>query len=171
MLIWKTGFSLSFFLMSCNKSLHNLDVRSLSHMWFKSIFFHCIIRVVFFIFLMVSWRRKWQPPPVLLPGKSCGRRSQIGYSPWGRKESDTTERLHFHFEAQKFSILRFPGGPVAKTPHSQCRRPQFDPWSGTRSPMLQLGARMPQLKIPRATPCHNRDWRSHVPQLRPGAAK
>ena len=36
-------------------------------------------------------------PPALLPGKSHGRRSLIGYSPWGRKESDMTERLHFHF--------------------------------------------------------------------------
>ena len=34
--------------------------------------------------------------PVLLPGKSHGWRSLVGYSPWGRKESDTTERLHFH---------------------------------------------------------------------------
>ena len=34
--------------------------------------------------------------PALLPGKSHERRSLIGYSPWGRKESDTTERLHFH---------------------------------------------------------------------------
>ena len=34
---------------------------------------------------------------VLLPGKSCGWRSLIDYSPWGPKESDTTERLHFHF--------------------------------------------------------------------------
>ena len=33
--------------------------------------------------------------PVLLPGKSHGWRSVVGYSPWGRKESDTTERLHF----------------------------------------------------------------------------
>ena len=32
--------------------------------------------------------------PALLPGKSHGQRSLIGYSPWGRKESDTTERLH-----------------------------------------------------------------------------
>ena len=38
---------------------------------------------------------KWQPTPVLLPGKSHGWRSLVGYSPWGRKESDTTERLHF----------------------------------------------------------------------------
>ena len=35
--------------------------------------------------------------PVLLPGKSHGQKSLVGCSPWGRKESDTTERLHFHF--------------------------------------------------------------------------
>ena len=43
------------------------------------------------------WRRQWQPTPVLLPGKSHGRRSLVGGSPWGREESDTTGRLHFHF--------------------------------------------------------------------------
>ena len=32
-----------------------------------------------------------------VPGKSHGQRSLVGYSPWGHKESDTTERLHFHF--------------------------------------------------------------------------
>ena len=42
-------------------------------------------------------RRHWQPTPVLLPGKSHGRRSLVGCSPWGGEESDTTERLHFHF--------------------------------------------------------------------------
>ena len=42
-------------------------------------------------------RRQWQPSPVPLPGKSHGRRSLVGCSPWGREESDTTERLHFHF--------------------------------------------------------------------------
>ena len=42
------------------------------------------------------WRRPWHPTPVLLPGKSHGRRSLVGYSPWGLEESDTTERLHFH---------------------------------------------------------------------------
>ena len=36
-------------------------------------------------------RRQWQPTPVLLPGKSHGRRSLVGCSPWGRTESDTTE--------------------------------------------------------------------------------
>ena len=39
--------------------------------------------------------RKCQPTPVLLPGKSHGRRSLVGCSSWGRKESDMTERLHF----------------------------------------------------------------------------
>ena len=44
------------------------------------------------------WRRsQWHPTPVLLPGKSNGRRSLVGCSPWGHQESDTTERLHFHF--------------------------------------------------------------------------
>ena len=43
------------------------------------------------------WRRQWHPTPVLLPGKSHGQRSLVGCSPWGREESDTTERLHFDF--------------------------------------------------------------------------
>ena len=43
------------------------------------------------------WRRQWQPTPVLLAGKSHGRRSLVGCSPWGREESDATERLDFHF--------------------------------------------------------------------------
>ena len=42
-------------------------------------------------------RRRWHPTPVLLPGESHGWRSLVGCSPWGREESDTTERLHFHF--------------------------------------------------------------------------
>ena len=52
----------------------------------------------------ILWRRKWQPTLVLLPVKSHGQRSMVGYSPWGRKESDTTERLHFHFHALRTSI-------------------------------------------------------------------
>ena len=39
----------------------------------------------------IPWRRKWQPTPVVLSGESHGRRSLAGYSPWGHKESDTTE--------------------------------------------------------------------------------
>ena len=55
----------------------------------RSIEFTCSFRV--------SWRRQWHPTPVLLPGKSHGRRSLVGCRPWGREESDTTERVHFHF--------------------------------------------------------------------------
>ena len=49
----------------------------------------------------ILWRRKWQSIPVLLPGKSHGQRSLVGYSLWGHKESDTTERLHFHLHLHK----------------------------------------------------------------------
>ena len=41
----------------------------------------------------IPWRRKWQPTPVFLPGKSNGQRSLAGYSPWGYKESDTKHRV------------------------------------------------------------------------------
>ena len=51
------------------------------------------------VFTFMHWRRKWQTTPVFLPGESQGQRSLVGCScsPWGLKESDTTERLHFHF--------------------------------------------------------------------------
>ena len=47
--------------------------------------------------IYTCWRRQWHPTPVLLPGKSHGRRSLVGCSPWGHWGLDTTERLHFHF--------------------------------------------------------------------------
>ena len=53
------------------------------------------------------WRRKWQPTPVLLPGKFHGWTSLVGYSPWGRRGSDTTEQLHlFCFNEQYFLKLK-----------------------------------------------------------------
>ena len=52
---------------------------------------------IYLVFPSISWRRQWHPTPVLLPGKSHGPRSLVGCSPWGRWESDTTERLHFLF--------------------------------------------------------------------------
>ena len=59
----------------------------------------------------ISWRRKWHPTPVFLPGKSHRQRTLVGYNPWGRKESNTTERLRFtssslgHGTATFFSFL------------------------------------------------------------------
>ena len=51
--------------------------------------------------LSILWfcclRRQWQPTPLLLSEKSHGWRSLIGCSPWSREESDTTERLQFHY--------------------------------------------------------------------------
>ena len=45
----------------------------------------------------IPWRREWQSTSVFLPGEFHGQRSLVGYSPWGHKESDMTERLHFLF--------------------------------------------------------------------------
>ena len=55
------------------------------------------------------WRREWLPTPLFLPGESHGQRSLADYSPWGCRESDTTERLNstttfkvdIQFQAQK----------------------------------------------------------------------
>ena len=47
----------------------------------------------------IPWRRKWQPTPVLLPGKSHGQRSLGGRSPQGCKELETSEQLNTHAEA------------------------------------------------------------------------
>ena len=43
------------------------------------------------VHITLPWNRKWQPAPILLPGKFYGMRSLAGYSPWGRKESDTKD--------------------------------------------------------------------------------
>ena len=92
--------------------------------------------------------KEMAPTPVLLPGKSHGWRSLVGYSPWGLKESDTTEQLHFHFHlATKTTIylstlyfmvitirvLSFLGCASGKESACQCRRLKrcrFDPWIG-----------------------------------------
>ena len=64
-----------------------------------------------------SWRRKRQPTPIFLPAKSHGWRSLVGYHPWGRRESDTTEQLHFLFflyPSSKVLYVRFVGMEVGK---------------------------------------------------------
>ena len=55
----------------------------------------------------IPWRRKWQPTLVFLPGNSYGQQNLVGYRPWGRKELDTTERLHFHFSFLQQMFLPF----------------------------------------------------------------
>ena len=47
----------------------------------------------------IPCRRKWQPTLIFLPGKAHGQRSLVSYSPWGRKESDMTQRLNNNIKA------------------------------------------------------------------------
>ena len=51
--------------------------RDLSYLWVRKI----------------PWSRKWQPTPVLLPGKFHGQRSLVSYNSWGCKESDMTDLM------------------------------------------------------------------------------
>ena len=77
---------------------------------------------------MYSWRRKWQPSPVFLPGESHGHRSLVGYSPWGRKESDMTEHI-----ALTYIYARLPRWHSGKESAYQSRRYKkcrFSLWVG-----------------------------------------
>ena len=64
---------------------------------YKEALTDCFVLALYLGGSIAPWRRQWHPTPVLLPGKSHGWRSLVGCSPWGREESDTTDRLHFHF--------------------------------------------------------------------------
>ena len=49
----------------------------------------------------IPWRRKWQPTPVFLPGKSHGQRNMVGYSSWDHKELDKPKATsHTHARAR-----------------------------------------------------------------------
>ena len=54
----------------------------------------------------LSWRRKWQPTPVFLPGKSHGQSSLVGYSLWGCKESGITEHTHARMHSYDYILSR-----------------------------------------------------------------
>ena len=55
----------------------------------------------------IPWSRKWQPTPVILPGKSHGQRSPVGCHPWGRRESDTDwAHTHTMLIAALFTVAR-----------------------------------------------------------------
>ena len=65
------------------------------------------------------WRRKCQPIPVFLPGKSHGQRSLVGYSPWGHKRLGHDLTKH---QQQLFLFNSFPGAASGKEPTCQCTR-------------------------------------------------
>ena len=58
----------------------------------------------FQISILLSWRRKWQPIPVFLPGESHGQRSLVGCRPWGRTESNMTEATQ---QQQQHFVVQF----------------------------------------------------------------
>ena len=86
---------------------------SVGKIWLFSPTYLCIIGLYLYSFTYfyfggytpINWRRKWQPTPVFLPRESHGRRSLVGYSPCGCKESDTTERLHLHFHVHSNKLF------------------------------------------------------------------
>ena len=87
------------------------------------------------------WSKKQQSIPVFLPGESHGQTSLAGYNPWGHKESDTTEQLHFHFHSllSKFDNWEAESGiliiacPVAQSCLTPCNALDKGlPWSSVR---------------------------------------
>ena len=77
--------------------------------------------------LPASWETRVQSPgredsPVLLSGKFHGLRNLVSYSPWGRKEWDTAEQLHFHFQVA-LVVKNLPA-------NTEDMRYRFDPWVG-----------------------------------------
>ena len=86
-------------------------------------------------------RRQWHPTPVLLPGKSHGWRSLVGFSPWGCKESDTTEQLHSYFSHS--CIGEGNGNPL----HCSCLENPRDgrAWWAAISGVTQSQTRLTQL--------------------------
>ena len=74
-------------------SIESMESYPLDHQGNPNTYFLIWIGATF----QLNWGFPWHPAPVLLPGKSHGRRSLVGCSPWGRWGSDTTEHLHFHF--------------------------------------------------------------------------
>ena len=68
-------------------------------LWLQNPLYKSDFKLVFKLkrYVHLLQRRQWQPTPGLLPGKSHGRRSLVGCSPWGPEELDMTEQLHFHF--------------------------------------------------------------------------
>ena len=96
---WKGKFALFWMLATRGNGVSvQRSIASTDNQWARAFMdrrrgLHAEIAVIH----LEIWRRQWQPTPILLPGKSHGQRSLVGCSPWGRKESDTTEQLHFHF--------------------------------------------------------------------------
>ena len=108
-------------------------------------------------------RRQWHPTPVLLPGKSHGWRSLVGYSPWDHYESDTTEWLHFHFSLS--CIEEGNGNPL----QCSCLEHPRDggAWWAAVYGVTQSRTRLKQLSSSSSSSEIYLDWCSNAPQKVP----
>ena len=95
----QSSFPYEFFsFVFCNGTLQKIiwiNLLNILLLWLDLGFCETVVQTCLHCSVPNRWRRKWQPTPVLLPGKSHGLRILVGYSPWHRKELDTTERFHF----------------------------------------------------------------------------
>ena len=118
----------------------------------------------------IPWRIKWPPTPVFLPGKSHGQRSLVGYSPWGRKESDRTEHKTLSLSHHK---LMGGSGNSGGTPGWTTSSPRNSTPSSTKlSYRLNdycrlLGGREPGVPggTERSQPSHIKDWDDIKPKV------
>ena len=83
----------------------------------------------------IPWSSKWQPTPVFLPGKSYGQKSLVGYSPWGHKESDTTE--HARKQANRRTLAKTLEKAMA--PHSSTLAWKI-PWMEESDTLQSMGS-------------------------------
>ena len=97
--------------------------------------------------------------PVVLPGKSHGQRSLVGYSPWGHKKSDTTERLHF---THSVLTMGFPHGSDGKESACNAEDPGSIPGSG-KSPGERNGYPFQYSCL--ENPIHRGAWRTTVHEV------
>ena len=101
-------------------------------------------------------RRQWQPTPVLLPGKSHGQRSLVGYSSWGHKESDIRWIIEKAREFHTPAACSFPGENARSWEalgELWCwRRLLRVPWTAERSNQSILREINPEYSPSRGTP-------------------
>ena len=93
----------------------------------------------------VLWRRKWIPTSVFSPGEFYGQRSLVGYSPWGHKESDTTEQLtlsHFHKGETRVVIAQREKLPLWDSPWN-CKESDTTEQLSTAHDVWSLGGEDP----------------------------
>ena len=85
----------------------------------------------------IPWRRKWQPTPVFLPGKSQGQRSLAGYGSWDHKESDMTGCAHTHTQSIVLNL------ELPKYNRTFCLQKQFPKWPQDGNHTTRTSLEMP----------------------------